>query len=513
MKRVFSLLFAVIISIISLWGQSREITLKSDDDYSSFVRKDYDQTWQLLGVASNDFFTAVGIRITINSRQEGGFNIPDNVYLSGPFGTLNPIALTVNGEDWKLGNQYHYDRGNKGNYAKVIIYFNRIPAGINLINYDEPNFISWNDIPVADNEDPVQHTDWTEKTLREYWETNRCTSIEGIYYFTTTNDKKWWGKNKHTLAIVRDGYQYKVIYLKGSNKNIWKEGDLKATFVATATPGLYKATSWHMENKINNEDFYLKFSDGFMSIYENTSNVSADFLKLFPANDVNISGGTIGSTPSSPSPSSPTVPIASGSGIFIGNKVISTNYHVINGAKKIEVSIKSGNDIHTYEAKVLATDKTNDLALITIEDEKFSGIGILPFTLNGKTRDVGTSVFTMGYPMANYMGEEVKITDGIISSKTGYEGDIVTYQISAPVQPGNSGGPLFDKNGNLIGITNAVIRSAQNVGYAIKSSYLCNLIESAPISLSLPESTELQGEDLTDQIKVLSKYIVFIKIY
>ena len=161
----------------------------------------------------------------------------------------------------------------------------------------------------------------------------------------------------------------------------------------------------------------------------------------------------------------------------------------------------------------MATDKTNDLALISIEDEKFKGIGLLPYALNGRTRDVGTSVFTMGYPLANYMGEEVKITDGIISSKTGYEGDIVTYQISAPIQPGNSGGPLFDKNGNLIGITNAGITAAQNVGYAIKSSYLCNLIESAPITIPLPENNSLQGKDLTEQIKTLSKFIVFIKIY
>lgn len=56
----------------------------------------------------------------------------------------------------------------------------------------------------------------------------------------------------------------------------------------------------------------------------------------------------------------------------------------------------------------------------------------------------------MGYPLTSYMGEEVKITDGIISSKTGYEGDIVTYQISAPIQPGNSGGPLFDKKEILL---------------------------------------------------------------
>ena len=57
-------------------------------------------------------------------------------------------------------------------------------------------------------------------------------------------------------------------------------------------------------------------------------------------------------------------------------------------------------------------------------------------------------MFALGYPMSDILGEEIKVTDGIISSKTGYQGDVVTYQISVPIQPGNSGGPLFDKNGN-----------------------------------------------------------------
>lgn len=295
---------------------------------------------------------------------------------------------------------------------------------------------------------------------------------------------------------------------------MWKEGDVKATFVPTATRGLYKATSWLMDNKINNEDFYLKFNDGFMSIYENTSNVTAEFLKLFPAVDENDEAGPyVPSTGGSSSINTSSSPSATGSGIFVSEKVVVTNHHVISGAKKIEVIIKDGNKVSTYTAKMLSTDKTNDLALISIEDEKFTGIGTLPFAISTRTRDVGTSIFTMGYPMATYMGEEVKITDGIINSKTGYDGDIVTYQISAPIQPGSSGGPLFDKAGYLIGITNAGIREAQNVGYAIKGSYLCNLIESAPVTIAIPETNTIENLELTEQVKQLSKYVVFIKVY
>ena len=79
------------------------------------------------------------------------------------------------------------------------------------------------------------------------------------------------------------------------------------------------------------------------------------------------------------------------------------------------------------------------------------------------------------------MGTEIKFTDGKISSKTGMQGDITSYQISVPIQPGNSGGPLFDYDGNLIGITTSTINRkydmTENVNYAVKTSYLKNLID------------------------------------
>ena len=115
--------------------------------------------------------------------------------------------------------------------------------------------------------------------------------------------------------------------------------------------------------------------------------------------------------------------------------------------------------------------------------------------------------------MSNILGEEIKVTDGIISSKTGYKGDIVTYQISAPIQHGNSGGPLFDKQGNIVGITNAGVEDAQNVGYAIKTSYLKNLIDVAPTSITLPTNNSISGLSFTEKIKRLTPYVVLIKIY
>ena len=69
--------------------------------------------------------------------------------------------------------------------------------------------------------------------------------------------------------------------------------------------------------------------------------------------------------------------------------------------------------------------------------------------MNTTTSEVGEEVFVLGYPLTATMGDEIKLTTGVISSKSGFQGDISQYQISAPVQPGNSGGPLFDSKGNI----------------------------------------------------------------
>ena len=220
------------------------------------------------------------------------------------------------------------------------------------------------------------------------------------------------------------------------------------------------------------------------------------------------------SAPNAPSSGGDKRYTATGSGfVLTPNGVIVTNYHVIDGANGIDVFVNRNNEVKKYKAKVLISDKTNDISLLQIDDSSFTRFPALPYATKTSILDVGTSVFALGYPMSDILGEEIKVTDGIISSKTGYQGDIVTYQISAPIQPGNSGGPLFDKQGNIVGITNAGVPDAQNVGYAIKASYLKNLIDVAPTTISLPAHNSISGLSFTEKIKRLTPYVVLIKVY
>ena len=110
------------------------------------------------------------------------------------------------------------------------------------------------------------------------------------------------------------------------------------------------------------------------------------------------------------------------------------------------------------------------------------------------------------------MGEEIKLTNGIISSKSGFQGDVSTYQITAPIQPGNSGAPLFDKNGSLIGIVSSKHKNTDNVAYAIKSVYLKNLIESLPLKYKLPMKNLLIGVELSGQVKKIKNYVYIIEV-
>lgn len=194
-----------------------------------------------------------------------------------------------------------------------------------------------------------------------------------------------------------------------------------------------------------------------------------------------------------------------GTGWALKDGYIVTNFHCVDGASNIVVKSSEGD----YYAKVVVTDESSDLAIVKIDDDAFSGFGEVPYSIERKQCEVGESIWTIGFPMMDIMGEEVKFTDGKISAKTGYMGDLRTYQITVPIQPGNSGGPLFNASGNIVGITSSGLNKqiADNVNYAIKTSYLLNLIESALSLDIIPNGTIVKDKVLTEQIQLNKKFV------
>ena len=206
-----------------------------------------------------------------------------------------------------------------------------------------------------------------------------------------------------------------------------------------------------------------------------------------------------------------------GSGFFLSEDgFLATNYHVVEDAEAIEVSIVRDGEWEHHPAKVVLSDKENDLSILKIDDISFKNLPPIPYNFTTNIKDTGSEVFTLGYPIANIMGDEVKFTDGKISSKTGLQGDVTVYQISVPIQPGNSGGPLFDNNGNLVGITSSGLNKdyykSENVNYAIKSTYLKALVDRMPQPIHLQDKAAIADLPLTEKIKKFQTYMTYIKV-
>ena len=202
---------------------------------------------------------------------------------------------------------------------------------------------------------------------------------------------------------------------------------------------------------------------------------------------------------------------ATGTGFVISNDgYIVTNYHVVEDGQKFIIK-NLGRSNSKVAAKVVLSDPNNDLAVLKI-DSMVTDLKSVYITAS-KSK-IGSKAFTMGYPMVASLGSSVKFNDGTISSMSGFENNISRYQISTPVQPGNSGGPCFNEKGEVIGIIvgGIDVKYAENVGYAIKSSYLLNTLSSSTLDISLHTKNPLRRKDIDDIINHFSECTVLIEV-
>ncbi len=172
-------------------------------------------------------------------------------------------------------------------------------------------------------------------------------------------------------------------------------------------------------------------------------------------------------------------PRMSGSGAIVTTQgYVLTAAHVVVGAKRLTVTTGRG----VRNATILCIDEANDLAILKITEGTYKAI---PLTSSKKVQ-LGQIVATIGFPNVEIQGFSPKVTRGEISSLNGIGDDPRAWQISVPVQPGNSGGPLLDENGNLVGVVVSKLGLKvakltgdipQNVNYAVKGAYALALLE------------------------------------
>lgn len=209
---------------------------------------------------------------------------------------------------------------------------------------------------------------------------------------------------------------------------------------------------------------------------------------------------------SEPPPPSPRA-VSAGTGFFIGEKgIVVTALHVVDAAKEIQVRLTNG---QWLPARILKMSHASDVAVLAVERESCPFLRLADM----KTLKQGQKVFTLGYPLSGVLGDEVKYTEGVISSLSGIQGDDSLVQITVPIQPGNSGGPLLTEKGEVIGVITssaavaAFLRIAgtlpQNVNWAVKGNYISALWDSPP-----PAS---QAPVVSDVVEMVRDAIVFVK--
>lgn len=186
-----------------------------------------------------------------------------------------------------------------------------------------------------------------------------------------------------------------------------------------------------------------------------------------------------------------------------------TSAHVVQDASKIFVQNNKGAD---FRASIVYTDLEKDLAILHIEDQDFKSPASLPYSIGRSTTDIAEPIFTLGYPK-----DEIVYGEGYLSAKTGLKGDTMAYQISISANPGNSGGPVLNKNGEVIGILNARQTTADGVVFAIKSKNIFRVVDElkkkdSSQHIKISTNSSLRGMDRVQQVKKIEDCIYMVKV-
>ena len=222
---------------------------------------------------------------------------------------------------------------------------------------------------------------------------------------------------------------------------------------------------------------------------------------------------------STPQPPKSSGAIATGTGFLFGSQdYIVTNYHVVKGTSAVKV--KFTND-EMIDATVVARDTRNDIAVLKLNKSPSFQSREMKFGDSSMVR-MGDKVFTIGYPHIGTMGINPKYTEGVISAVTGIKDNPTVFQTTVPIQPGNSGGPLFNEKGEVIGLTTSslsllAIESMgaipQSVNYAVKSSFVKNTISTVPEALLSNRGIVVvpnKSNSRSDFIEAIKKNVVLI---
>jgi hypothetical protein len=215
---------------------------------------------------------------------------------------------------------------------------------------------------------------------------------------------------------------------------------------------------------------------------------------------------TIGIGAQQPAPYDPTKErlASTGSGfILTSSGYIVTNHHVVAGATALNVQIPGREK--AVLAKLAVDDPQDDLAIVKVDGP----LGNPPIAFADSAQiKIGQDVFALGYPLGLRLGQTVRAATGTISSLLGPRDREGLYQVSAPVQHGNSGGPVFNQDGQLIGVVVSGFEDVQNVNFVIKGAVLAKLLQQIPEGSDILRRNAKMTGRRDQQVETLSKWVV-----
>jgi serine protease Do len=211
----------------------------------------------------------------------------------------------------------------------------------------------------------------------------------------------------------------------------------------------------------------------------------------------------------------PDFPVAryNGTGFLIDPKgMMITNAHVVKQSKNIFVQNNKG---QKFKAIVIKQDLIRDIAIIKIDDDRFKGYNSLPYGFRKTGAELAEPIFTLGFPR-----QQVVYGQGYLSAKMGLDAtgkdDTLSCQITVPANFGSSGGPVFNANGEVVGILTSKLTKGDGAVFAIKTQYIYKALEDMKKnelyrSVKLPSKSGLAGLDRQQQVKKLEEFVFIVK--
>jgi serine protease Do len=200
-----------------------------------------------------------------------------------------------------------------------------------------------------------------------------------------------------------------------------------------------------------------------------------------------------------------------GTGFLVDEKgYLVTNAHVVENASNVAVQNSAGKDLR---AEIVYKDEARDIAILKIVDKTFKSPATIPYSIKKSASAIAEPIFSLGYPT-----KDIVYGEGYLAKETGFRGDTMAVQISINANSGNSGSPIINRKGEIIGVLNARQTTAEGAVFAIQSRYIYDALnqlqksDTAYKNVKLPVASSIKSIERTKQVAKITDYVYMVKV-